>query len=623
MKMLTVLTETAASNKVKELEDMLLKASHAYYNSGKPIMTDAQFDRLQEQLRLMAPGSPVLQGIGAPVTRAKVKLPFHMGSMDKIKADTADIWLQSNRGPYVAMDKLDGYSIGIVYQPNGDFKVYSRGDGTYGRDITNLVAAVVPKHKGKLEVRAELIMPPSLFNKWKSEFSNPRNMMGTVANGKKPHLAIKDTHIVAYERIDKRAPISRMLAELKALGFKTPGHKRFTTLDANQLSSLLKARKSASRYEIDGLIVALDNKAYPANTNGNPTWAKAFKENEASKPATVVRVEWEASRTGLLKPRVIIKPMMVGGVMVSAATGHNAQYIVSNKIGPGALISIVRSGDVIPYITDVLKGTQAQLPTYPKSSYGWDSTRVNFRLHDPTRDDVVLAKKIVHFFKTLGTDNLSIGIVSKLIAYDLDSITKITRAKESDFLMVPGFGETLAKKIYSTIQTKIRNVPLHLLMAAYGGFGPVAGSKLKDITDNYPNILTLYAKQKPEQITNLILSLRGFSQVSADAFVAGMKPFMAFVKANPQITYRAATPQLVSSQRLKGVTIVMTGVRNAEWERLIKENGGNVANSVTDATSILVMKDKTSATTKAQKARQLGISIMGIPEFESWLKRRV
>ena len=155
---------------------------------------------------------------------------------------------------------------------------------------------------------------------------------------------------------------------------------------------------------------------------GNPLHAFAFKMiiSEQIAEAKVVNVLWTPSKDGYLKPRVQIEPITLGGVKIEYATGFNAKFIVDNNIGLGALITIIRSGDVIPHILSVVvPSDKPMLPTVP---YEWNDSHVDFILTDISDDKIVKEKNITGFFKIIGVDGLGPGNVKRIINSGYDSI---------------------------------------------------------------------------------------------------------------------------------------------------------------------------------------------------------
>ena len=183
-------------------EKLYLQAKDAYYNDS-PIMSDGEFDKLEARIKFMLPDSPALKQTGAPAKRQKAKLPIPIFSLDKVKPDTVEKWLQAHKGPYHVSEKLDGHSLEIVYD-KGKISVYTRGDGITGKDVSFLAKALnLPATKASITVRAECILPKASFEALLAkEFANARNALGAVLNrnpGKQHAGATSNAKVIAYE----------------------------------------------------------------------------------------------------------------------------------------------------------------------------------------------------------------------------------------------------------------------------------------------------------------------------------------------------------------------------------------------------------------------------------------
>jgi NAD-dependent DNA ligase len=234
-------------------------------------------------------------------------------------------------------------------------KLYTRGDGLVGQDVSHLIPYLrLPKTKGVV-IRGEFIIPKWTFDtKYKTKFANPRNMVAGIVNHKTINEAVNDLHFVAYEVINPNKKPSEQIQLLSTLDVEVVLWRLERTLSNEMLSEKLVEWRKNYAYEIDGVIVANDS-LYEKKA-GNPEHAFAFKMvlSDQIAEAKVVDVIWAASKDGYLKPRVQIEPINLGGVRIEFATGFNGAFINDNKIGVGALIELIRSGDVIPYIRKVI-----------------------------------------------------------------------------------------------------------------------------------------------------------------------------------------------------------------------------------------------------------------------------
>ena len=219
----------AKEAKISKLAKLIKIAKETYYNTGNPILTDAVYDIIEDILRERSPNNKVLK-VGAPIpTKEKVKLPYWMGSMDKLKPNTGKVskWAVKYQGPYFISEKLDGISALLHVDSKSDIKFYTRGNGTYGQNITHLLKYVkVPlktlKRVGEIAIRGELIISKKTFqDKYANDNSNARSMVSGLANSKTINPVIaQDIDFVVYEIIypkDKLA--SKQFEILNKLGF--------------------------------------------------------------------------------------------------------------------------------------------------------------------------------------------------------------------------------------------------------------------------------------------------------------------------------------------------------------------------------------------------------------------
>ena len=578
---------------VKELEALVKKYKIAYYD-GKPLISDAKYDEIENTLRRESPNSTALKVDSPKVRKEHVKLPYRMGSMTKIKdPDVVEKFLEANPGPYVLSDKLDGVSIEIA-NTDGTTRAYTRGrDGAWGLEITSLLPHMnVPKKLAKgVAVRAEMIMPLSKFNaKWSKEvndggFENPRNLVAGATNAHRNELSktIKDIHVVAYELLNPRIKVSSQFKELVKLGFEVAHNQVVDECDYSMLVEILKGRKKKSKYEIDGLIITTDQK-HPINKSDNPDWSRAFKAHDpdAIKSVKVVGVLWTISKHGLLKPRVEIEPTRLSGVTVTYATGHNAKYIKDNKIGPGAVIKIVRSGEVIPYIMDVIKPGSNSMPK--NIDYSWTSTGVDIVTTTVTSDQKV--KQLGNFFSTLGVEDMQLGTIQRLYDDGLNTVKKVIQATPSRFLKVEGIQDKTANKLYRNIQAAIDKPELPILMDASGCFGRGFGTrKSLAILKAIPNFMT--AKVTEEKLH----TVPGFSGITAKQFIKGLDAFKKFLDVTG-IEYSIPKEKKVkqTGDKFKGQFVTLTGFRDDDLANWITSQGGTMVD-YSKKTTVLIYKD--------------------------------
>jgi len=543
-----------------------------------------------------------------------------MASMDKIKPDTNALlnWTTKYKGPYVLSCKLDGVS-GLYSTMNDEPKLYTRGDGFVGQDISYLIPHLqLPKAKN-IAIRGEFIIPKEVFlKKYKNDNANPRNMVAGLINHKTINESIKDVHFVAYEVIKPQLKPSQQMEFLQTLNVEPVSYKLVDILSNNLLSDLLVDWRQTNKYEIDGIIVTNDA-IYP-RTNKNPEHSFAFKMvlSDQVAEAKVVDVIWTPSKDGYLKPRVRIEPINLGGVTIEYATGFNASFIQQNKIGIGATIQIIRSGDVIPYIKSVT--VPSDNPKMPQVPYKWNDTHIDVMIENAFEDATVKEKNITGFFKGIGVEGLSSGNINKLINASYDTVPKIINMKVDNFLEVDGFKEKMANKLYQGIQTKLDESTIVQLMAASNMFGRgFSEKKLELIMDELPDILI--SDETTLQKVNAVSNIKGMATKTSEAFVSKIQDFVDFLKECGlesklyQIAKDKTDINKDTSHPLFGKTIVLTGTRDKNILEFMKKIGAKQGTSVSSQTNLVISKDPEDETGKTYEAKKLGIQIISVDNF--------
>ena len=619
----------------KELETMVATSNEVYRNAASDedtLLTDPQFDLLVEILQKRFPKSEEPDCLGAPVERCKVKLPYGMYSMDKVKPNTGSVtkWegkmaaLAKKRGDsvkasYVITAKLDGVS--GLYANEGKPTLYTRGNGVEGQDVSNMIPHLgLPAVPG-IVVRGEFIFKKDIFEKkYAGKYANARNLVSGVVNSKKSADAskYKDLDFVAYEVIKPIMIPSEQVDFLKGHGFTTVAAVGPVSKISNEmLSDLLTDWRKSYAYEIDGVIVT-DNNTHPRKAQ-NPEYSFAFKMVLSDQLAeTVVRqVVWTPSEYGYLKPKLEVNPVTIGGSTIKYVTANNAKFVVDKKIGVGTVIMLERAGDVIPKVAKVLQPSQE--PQMPSIPYIWNETHVDIMLEKPSENQSVQLRNLAGFFSTIGVDGLGPGSSKKLFEAGFNTISKVVHATEIEIKTV--IGSANGTKIYMSLHKVLPEVPMSKLMAASGIFGRGMGSKrIQYALTMYPGLLSM-----PDgEVVAAVNKAEGFAAKSSQQFASHLPKFKEFL-AELGIS-KKSVPALVTSAApkvagpLTGINVVFSGGRHPEVERSIVAGGGEIGSAVSKNTSFLVLKDVDSVSGKAKKARGLGIPIVTVDELVSQLK---
>lgn len=619
----------ANSIEIKYLEALLLKARDSYFNSDKSIITDYEYDTLMEVLEKRSPDSKIINDIGYETSSDdKVTLPIPMFSMNKKKTrDSIQNWLKDYQGEYVVSDKLDGTSALVIYQ-DGKISIYTRGNGLVGRNISHLAKYMnLPKLNKDMILRGELIVSKENYIKYSDKYASCRAMVNGLVGTKTPDPELtKNLDFVGFELIKPVSTPYNQLEIMSKFGFKIPTYQKVTLDQLNKwgpydeksktqtegsfiLDLLIKFKKNAN-YDIDGIIIT-HNKIHIRNRTGNPKHSFAFKANGLGQVTTVKNVEWNVSKHGYLIPIIEVEPVHLGSV-IKHATGFNGKYIQDNKIGPGTKVRILLSGDVIPFVAEIVESTQAQMPT---TEYIWNKTKVNIMLKNEEDDEELSKKKILSFFRTLKVENLSVGLINRLIDNGYDSIAKIMEITKEQLLDLDGIKETMSNKIYNNIHKIIDNpIELPVLMTASlvfkHGFGK---RRFAAILKKYPQILSQQVS------TDMISDIDGFSDITASQFVENLNDFKKFLEMHPQLKY--SLPEMDSDAPKTGIfaekLFVMTGTRDSDVITTINNNGGEIKDKIRKDIYMLITKDSNSNSSKVKAAELLGIKILSVDQFKA------
>jgi DNA ligase (NAD+) len=633
-----------------ELTAMLQEAIDNYYISElkeNTLLTDNEYDILREYILKKDPSNALANDQQTQIKNdtSKVKLPYEMWSMDKIKPDTNALtkFKETYKGPYVVSAKVDGVSA-LYSTESGTPNLYKKGDGKYGFLINHIIPYLNLPTQKNITLRGELMIKEETFKlKYKGQFSNSRNFIAGIVNRKRLTQVekdiLKDIDFVGYEVIMppnlKPSEQYNKLVELNTITVKNIQDIDFTLLSNEYLSKKLIEFRTTYEYSIDG-IICIDNNLHDRKSK-NPEHAFAFKMvlTDQVIEAKVLDVLWAVSKDGLLKPRVQFEPVTIGGVTITYATGINARFIVDNNIGLGALVSLTRSGDVIPKITSVI--VPAQKPIMPSTTeydYIWNSTNVDIMLKNIKSDPRVAIKSITKFFKDLEIEGLGEKNIEKIINSGADTIIKIINLSTEDLMKVEGFQKKMATKIKTSIQKQLAEASVAKIAAASNIFGRgVAERTINQILKAEPTILT--DKASIEEKISKLSAIEGVGEKTATQFIKAIPEFVEFItliKPDYQIqatqaiqpTEPTQATQVIETQDhiLKNKIIVFSDFDKTskytkkELEKLLAKFGPIIETTVKKTTNILIIGDSLSSSTKVENAKKIGtIEIITLDDF--------
>ena len=581
----------------KDITKLYNDACHYYYNTDSPIMTDDEFDNLLEYVKEKYSESTFWKKIGSNVLKDKTKLPFFMGSMNKIKQEKElELWQKKfSNNNYIISAKLDGISALLDCRGENP-QFYTRGNGYEGQNITSLLKHLKVNIVPNTVIRGELIIS-------KDKKNSGRNIVAGIVNSKYIEKnQISNIDFIPYEVIYPIFTPKEQMEFLENNYTNSVLYEIIENIDINFFQKKLLEWKKNYNYEIDGIICS-HNKIYP-RINENPKFSFAFKMNTHKVQSTVTNVKWKISKDGFIKPTVHFEPINIGNIVIEKATGFNASFIKKNNIGIGAIIEIVHSGEVIPYITKVIeKSNICSLPT--DIDYYWNDTNVDIIVKNKLNNDKVQLQKIIYFFKNLNVDALGEKNIEKIFEKGFNTIPSIVSITINDLLLIDGFQQKTCEKIYNSIHIQLKKIKLSKLMSISNIFGRGIGEKKLDVIfDTYPDFFQLNDHE------NKITSLKGFSKTTASQIVKNIPEFLSFVKK-----LNLEDKLVVSKTLKKKYTYAFSGFRNKELETKLIENGNDISQTITKNVNILIVKNKNDQSSKIEKAKKLNIEIIDYSDF--------
>lgn len=602
---------------------VVLKVTNALYRSGISVLNDGAYDAYITELKSRVPNHPYLKTIEPEVLidSKTVPLPKKMLSTDKaysfseikkwterlVKAGT-EIGLTVNDIALKVTPKLDGYA---AYDDGS--KLYTRGDGTRGQDITRVFerGLKVGKDAGRGLGPGEIVINKSYFNKELNEqFENSRNIQAAI-------IAEKNVDKKVQKAIDDGACIFYPFSVLE----KWTGYIDDLLTDFEEI---LEKMWNVVDFDIDGLILETTNESLKEKmgaTRKFHRWQIAFKVNEDSAEVEVVNIIPQTSRTGRISPVAELVPTKLSGAMISRVTVHHYNMVKTKGIGPGAIVQLVRSGLVIPKIEKVIKRSSSEASYIPdvcpscKTHLIWESDH----LICPNKTDCSAQTEntLVHFFKTLGNnDGFGPKVIKKLHESGIKRIHEVYEGIEHKFLGY-GFGEKTAKNLVDQLRaSQLVEIEDWRFLAAFG-VSRLAGGNCEKLLQHH-SIVELFDVSADEMV-----QIDGFAKQSTEAIVEGLinvkKEFFKVYELGFNL---AITPKQSEQEEndspIAGKIVVFTGSMTqgarGDMEKQAKSLGAKVAKSVTGKTTYLVTGAKVGET-KINAAKDKGVKVLTEQEY--------
>lgn len=645
--------------RMRELVDILNKASKAYYAEDTEIMSNFEYDKLYDELvqleketGITLSDSPTIH-VGYEVVSSlpKEKHPAPMLSLDKTKeVDTLRDWLGSQPG--LLSWKMDGLTVVLTYDGGELVKAVTRGNGEVGEVITanaktfkNIPLRIA--YKGRLVIRGEAVISYSDFERINSEipetdakYKNPRNLCsGSVRQLNSEITGKRSVMFFAFSMVDPEDSalmdsfensFKKRFEFLVSQGFQVVEYKEVTSENIADTVKWFAAKLPENDFPSDGLVLVLEDVAYGRSlgmTAKFPRDAIAFKWADEEAETVLTEIEWSPSRTGLINPVAIFDPVDLEGTEVRRASLHNISYLKDMKLGIGDRIKVYKANMIIPQISENLT-CSGKLDIPDKCPACGGETEI--RNENGTETLVCInpdcpAKNIKLFSlfvsrNAMNIDGISEATLEKFIAegflHGLSDIYKLQEHRDR-IVSLEGFGEKSYNNILSSID-KSRECSMAGFLYGLGitGVG-VANAKLivKSFGNDFDKIMNASVEELRDidQIGDVIA--RDFT-----AYMSNEKNRAEIEKLRQEISF--IIEENNSPQDLAGKTFVITGSlvsfpnRDA-LKKVIEDRGGKVSGSVSAKTDYLINNDINSNSSKNKNAKKLGVPIITEEDFLS------
>ena len=645
-----------------------------YYDENISEITDAAFDDLKNEIidlekinTFLSNKKSPLQSVGYKPSKNFKKVMHEVPMLSLANAfDRNDLinfekrilnFLSKNKDfplSYSAEPKIDGISASLIYR-NGEFKIgLSRGDGKEGEDITANLATIkdIPKiieskdFPKEIDIRGEVFIQNSDFEKLKDKFANPRNAASGSLRQKNPFDTKKIplkfiAYTFGYEKGLKVKNQIDFLKKLKDWGFKTnPLNKLVTGVD-NLLINYSKIENCRTKidFDIDGIVYKINDFVLQkrlGHVANSPRWAIAHKFDSNKAISKILDIEIQIGRTGALTPVAKIKPINIGGVIVSNATLHNGDEINRKDIRIGDLATIERAGDVIPHILSVDKTKRDKKSLkfiFPKKCPSCGSKTIKEFNNVTKKEDAVrrcsnegydcekiAIEKLKHFVskEAFNIDGLGKKIVENFWKLNLIKLPQdIFNLNFKKIENLEGWGRQSMENLKYSINQR-KNISLERLIYSLGirHIGLENAKILSKYFKSFSNFINISNKLNLDDILNIdgigetqLQSVKNFFDNKVNLNI--LKELQKILVVKDTIT---KDKDGLLNEKTFMVTGKLNGVSRAEIKSLIEENSGSSVSTVTKKLDYLIIGDKPTKR-KVDKAKELKITILNQSQF--------
>ncbi|MEE2743748.1 MAG: hypothetical protein VYD54_07550, partial [Bdellovibrionota bacterium] len=477
-------------SKVQKLEDLIIRHKALYYQ-GRPEITDQEYDKLEEELKNLDPENYALTLVGTSIkSGSKVKHSTKMLSLDKTYSlEDLKKWIDERS--VVSTPKIDGMSGSLIYKNGHLHMAKTRGDGSYGEDITEKVTwmSSIPKtikEKSDLEIRGEIFCLQNNFLVLKTEMeklglevpSSQRNIVAGLISRKEniplcKHLSFKAFEILSNTLAPKLE--SEKITILKKLNFDLPKfeiHETFETVEKEIL--WVRDFMEKGDYLVDGLVFSFNDLILHTSlgeTSHHPRYKMAFKFQGEVKTATIQEVKWNVSRNGILTPVAKINPTELSGAQITNVTLHNYGVVRDSGLKPGDQIEITRSGEVIPKFLSVIKSIdgKVKLPDLcPSCKRPIEIVDIRI-LCKNSKCPAQIKESILNFIQKINIDDLSSKRLEEMMKIGLvKTIPDLYRLSFDDLMKLDKTKEKMANKLLENISKTKSETDLITFLSSLG-----------------------------------------------------------------------------------------------------------------------------------------------------------
>jgi len=635
----------------KEIIEMLRakinKWNYEYYVKDKPTISDLEYDTVMRKLITMEGLYPDLDSDTSPSRRVggeplecfkKVEHKIPLLSLDNTyNQDEVENFLNkmeddlaAHHHEYICELKIDGLSVDLLYKDGKFIRGSTRGDGSIGEDITENIKRIksIPleiPYKEELNIRGEVFMPLSSFNKLNEDrekpFANTRNAAAGSMRQLDPTMVAKrnlDMYVHSFGYGLDVETMSEMYNKLEEFGFKINPNK-VVTKDIKEIMMFCdywNTERTKLNYEIDGIVIKVNNftqQNIAGRSSKSPKWAIAYKFKTPQKITKVIDVLFQVGRTGIITPVAELEPVNIGGVVVKRCTLANFDEIERLKLEIGDYVNVERAAEVIPHITSVAldKRTQTKQIEFPTKCPVCNSNTIRFGPFIKCKGDSCkgkLKKSIEHFVSRdhMNIEHFGESIIDQLVEKNIiKDISDIYYMTEADLLLMDGYAERSAERLLENIE-KSKDNELRRLISGLGieGVGRTLSKKLVKKYATIDNLINADLDElKNIEDVGSIISENIFN-FFRDEKNKDMIEKLKIKRINTQYI-------ITENNKLIDKTFVITGTLTKPrsfFSNLIENNGGIVKGSVAKSINYLVAGENCGS--KLDKAKALGVVII-------------